>query len=70
MTHAEIMKWMREAGAGRGALMPKTYDGIVEVFVRVVEQAVAAEREACLRECNFGRSSADIENAIRARREK
>jgi hypothetical protein len=43
----KIKEWMREAGAGRGAIVPETYDGVVDIFARVVERAVAAEREAC-----------------------
>ena len=39
-------------------------------FCGQVQAAVEAEREACLRKCTFGRSSADIEIAIRARGEK
>jgi len=32
-----------------------------------MREAVEAEREACAKLCKFGRSSADIEQAIRAR---
>jgi len=47
----EIKEWMLEAGAGRGAIVPETYDDVVDIFVRVVERAVAAEREACAKVC-------------------
>ena len=37
------------------------------VTVGHMREQIAAEREACAKECKFGRSSADIEQAIRAR---
>lgn len=39
----------------------------VEFLERFVELVCADEREQCAKECKFGRSSADIEQAIRAR---
>jgi len=38
-----------------------------ETLMRMIAQAVEAEREACAKECKFDRTSADIEIAIRAR---
>jgi hypothetical protein len=48
MSGDKIKEWMREAGAGRGAIVPETYDGVVDIFARVVERAVADEREAII----------------------
>lgn len=69
MTRDDIIGMARDVGAhatnfnGRWTF----YMGELELFAEIV---AAAEREACLRECQFGRSSADIEIAIRARGEK
>jgi hypothetical protein len=42
----------------------------LERFAELVRaDAIAEERKACAKECKFGRSSADIEQAIRARGE-
>lgn len=40
----------------------------LKAFAELVRaDAIAEERKACAKECKFGRSSADIEQAIRAR---
>lgn len=64
-----VIEMAREAGLGEMGrrtgfvfFQPGT-DGL-ERFAEIVR---AAEREACAKECKFGRSSADIEQAIRAR---
>ena len=38
-----------------------------ESMAAMVRDFIAAEREECAKTCKFGRSSADIEQAIRAR---
>ena len=40
-----------------------------ETLMRMIAQAVEAERETCAKECKFDRTSADIEIAIRARKD-
>lgn len=70
MTPAEIIKMANEAGCGwtmNGTEPLLTTEEQIQRFAALVAEA---EREACLRECKFGRSSADIEIAIRARGEK
>lgn len=42
-------------------------DNLKEFFDKAYETGRLAEREDCLKECTFGRSSADIELAILAR---
>jgi hypothetical protein len=51
-------------------LCPEIAEWQAEMIAKECRNLIAAEREACLRECRFGRSSADIEIAIRARGEK
>lgn len=71
MTRKDIIAMAREAG------YMKTVHGGAEVSMasmdcleRFAALVAAAEREACAKECKFGRSSADIEQAIRARSNK
>lgn len=74
MTRDEIIRMARESGfaintrTGDINASHGSYNWIInrelERFAALVE---AAEREAFLAECKFGRTSADIEIAIRAR---
>jgi hypothetical protein len=65
MTRDEIIKMAQEAGEAEG--MEVVFHPVMARFATLV---AAAEREACLRECKWGWSSADIEIAIRARETK
>ena len=59
-----IIRMAREAGLA--ALLRDTQK-THEALERFAALVAAAEREACLAECKFGRTSADIEIVIRAR---
>ncbi len=70
----KIKEWMREAGAGPSDVVPQPYSKVVDIFVRVVERAVAAEREACAELCDYldddlpdGLAGWQFGEAIRAR---
>lgn len=68
MNRDDIIRWMKDAGAGRDDLMPTSYDGAINVFAKVVESAVAFEREACANLCDHStRTPGDCADAIRAR---
>ena len=64
MNRDDIIQMAREAGFTASEIA--WHD---EMFERFAALVAAAEREACAKECKFGRSSADIEQAIRARGE-
>jgi hypothetical protein len=68
MSRDEIIKLAREVGYPLVSIGGNPY--IPPLLAVLLGAAVEAEREACLRECRFGRSSADIEIAIRERGEK
>ena len=66
MNREDIIAMAREAGLNDEVLVPWAFE--IERFAALVASAAKAEeREACVKECKFGRSSADIEQAIRAR---
>ena len=74
MTNIDIIAMAREAGAIHIHKNPKEFAVVgnraIERFAELVASLVRAEeRKACAKECKFGRSSADIEQAIRARGE-
>ncbi len=50
MNRADVLKMMQDAGAGREDVKPLNYNGIVDVFERVVEMAITADREQHNRE--------------------
>ena len=51
MTKDDILLAMKEVGAAQYDLMPKTYEGVVDVFERFAALVAAAEREACAKVC-------------------
>ena len=77
MTRDEIVRLAQKAGfsisgSRRINVGPQSARWIIDSEITrfaalVAVAAAAAEREACLAECKFGRTSADIEIAIRAR---
>lgn len=76
MTNREdIISMAREAwhAAGEGWVIEQWFHERESALTRfaalVAAAAKAEEREACAKECKFGRSSADIEQATRARGE-
>jgi regulator of sigma D len=76
MTNREdIISMAREAwhAAGEGWVIEQWFHDRESALTRfadlVAVSAKAEERELCAKECKFGRSSADIEQAIRARGE-
>ncbi len=80
-----VIEMAREAGIDdwwdSGSEWRETFNAHIERFAALVAAAerdkwmertailIRGEREACAKECKFGRSSADIEQAIRARGE-
>jgi hypothetical protein len=47
MNRDDVLLAMKKVGAAKHDLMPKTYEGVVEVFERFASLATAIEREAC-----------------------
>lgn len=52
MTRDEILIAMKEVGAAKHDLMPKTYEGVVDVFERFAAIVRADEREQCAKVCD------------------
>lgn len=71
MNRDEIIRMAREAGAWSQQSKNCDVEYVMsgESLERFAALVAAAEREACAKECKFGWSSADIEQAIRARGE-
>ncbi len=78
MNREDVCRMYVEANGYSPGAYPITIDELERFAARVAaaERAkwmertailIRGEREACAKECKFGRSSADIEQAIRAR---
>lgn len=50
MNRDAVLLAMEKVGAAKYDLMPKTYEGVVEVFANFASIVAAAEREACAKE--------------------
>jgi hypothetical protein len=67
MTIVTYEEFGKNAARMFNAAVAESYKDLLE---KAVAEAVAAEREACLAEFQFGRSNAEIKAAIRARGNK
>ena len=73
MDRDTIIRMAREAGFDNVNGKAYTWAGqhnITNELERFATLVAAAEREACIAECRYGRRRAEIEQAIRARGEK